>query len=112
MNLLEKFAGKFCECNEYLTDVMGKEGRSGRGEREDLQSMDYGGAVSVPGSPDRVIVNRMIICRDGLKGGGVRVSQGTAWRSKNVAYLQIFEAAGWNEKKVLRVEIRLCLRGN
>lgn len=72
--------------------------------------MHHGSAMSMSRSPDRVIMNRMIVCRDRLESGRVSIGKGTTRRSKDVANLQIVEAPRWYKQAVLRVEVRLGFR--
>src|SRR5271170_4883936 len=72
MYFLEKLAGHLGKRDEHVSDVLGKERCPGSCEREYLQAMHYWGCVSVTPRILHVVVNRMIVGRNGLKGRGVR----------------------------------------
>ena len=72
MYFLEKLAGRLGKRDERVSDVLRKERCPGSREREYLQAMHYRGCVSVTPRILHVVVNRMIVSRNGLEGRGVR----------------------------------------
>jgi hypothetical protein len=68
MYFLEKRAGRLGKGDERASNVLRKECRPGSREREYLQTMHYRGRVSVTPRLLDVVVNRMIISRNGLEG--------------------------------------------
>src|ERR1700675_1353047 len=89
MYFFEKLAGRLRKRDEHVSDVLRKEGCPGSREREYLQTMHYRSRVSVTPRIFHVVVNRMIVSRNGLEGRGVRIGECTAWCAENVANAQI-----------------------
>src|SRR5260370_17287801 len=75
MYFLEKLAGRLSKRDEHASDVLRKERGPGSREREYLQTMHYRGCVSVTPRILHVVVNRMIVSRNGLEGRGVRIGE-------------------------------------
>ena len=71
--------------------------------------MNYWGTVPMSCGPYRVIVDRMVVGGNGLKGRRVCICESPARGSKDVAEFQVLEAPGRNEKKVLRIEFGVSL---
>src|SRR5258708_27099008 len=91
MYFLEKLAGRLSKRDEHVSDVLRKERCPGRREREYLQAMHYRGCVSITPRILHVVVNRMIVSRNGLEGRGVRIGECTAWCAEDFANAQIVE---------------------
>src|SRR6185312_13566308 len=72
-------------------DVLRKQRCPGSGEREYLQAMHYWGCVSVTPGILHVVVNRVIVSRNGLEGHGVRIVECTAGRAEDFADAQVFK---------------------
>src|SRR5277367_523035 len=68
MYFLEKLTGRLGKRDEHVSDVLRKERCPRSGEREYLQAMHYRGYVSVTPSKPHVVVNGMIVSRNGLEG--------------------------------------------
>src|ERR1700733_4228326 len=89
MYFLEKLAGGLGKRDEHGSDVLRKERCSGSREREYLQAMHYRGRVSVSPRILQVVVNRMIVSRNGLEGRGVRIGECAAWCAKDFANAKV-----------------------
>src|ERR1700731_360199 len=89
MYFLEKLAGRLGECDEHVSDVLRKERCPGSCEREYLQAMHYRGCVSMTPRILHVVVNRMIVSRNGLEGCGMRIGECTAWCAEDFADAQV-----------------------
>jgi hypothetical protein len=63
---LEKLAGRLGKRDEHVSDVLRKERCPWSREREYLQAMHYRGCVAVTPRILDVVVNRMIVSRNGL----------------------------------------------
>src|SRR6476619_6782537 len=85
MYFLEKFARCLGKRDEHVPDVLRKQRCPGSGEREYLQAMHYWGCVSVTPGILHVVVNRVIVSRNGLEGHGVRIVECTAGRAEDFA---------------------------
>src|ERR1700677_4270075 len=93
MYFLEKLAGRLGKRDEHVSDVLGKECCPGSREREYLQPMHYRGCVSVTPRILHVVVNRMIVSRNGLEGRGVRIGECAAWCAEGFANSQVFKCS-------------------
>src|SRR5277367_3850320 len=91
MYFLEKLAGRLGKRDEHISNVLRKECCSGSREREYLQAMHYRGCVSVTLRILHVVMNRMIVSRNGLEGRGVRIGEGAAWCAEDFANAQVFK---------------------
>ena len=91
MYFLEKLAGRLSKRDEHVSDVLRKERCPGSREREYLQAMHYRGCVSVTPRILHVVVNRMIVGRNGLEGRGVRIGECAAWCAEDFANAQVFK---------------------
>jgi hypothetical protein len=92
MNLFEKSAREFSKCNEDFANVMWEKCRAGRGKSKHLKPMNYRRRVPVPFGQYRVVVDGVIIGRNGLKSRCMRICQCAAGRSKYIADLEIFKS--------------------
>src|SRR6476659_8870327 len=91
MYFLEKLAGRLGKRDEHVSDVLRKERCPGSREREYLQAMHYRGCMSVTPRILHVVVNRMIVSRNGLEGRGVRIGECAAWCAEDFANAQVFK---------------------
>ena len=91
MYFLEKLAGRLGKRDEHVSDVLRKERCPGSREREYLQAMHYRGCVAVTPRILGVVVNRMIVSRNGLEGRGVRIGECAAWCAEDFANSQVFK---------------------
>src|ERR1700719_1842878 len=110
MYFLEKLAGGLGKRDEHVSDVLRKERCSGSREREHLQAMHYRGRVSVTPRILHVVVNRMIVSRNGLEGRGVCIGECAAWCAKDFANAQVIKCSGWYNGEVARVKGVRCFR--
>jgi hypothetical protein len=85
MYFLEKFAGRLGKRDEHVSDVLRKERCPGSREREHLQAMHYWSRVPVTPRILHVVVNRMIVSRNGLEGRGVRIGECAARCAEDLA---------------------------
>jgi hypothetical protein len=53
-----------------------------------------------------IVMNRMIVSRDNLKSGEVRLRYGAARVAKNLAYLEVVERSLLCHAKLLWIEVR------
>src|ERR1700693_6154150 len=91
MYFLEKLAGRLGKGDEHISDVLRKERCPRSRESEYLQAMHYWGCVSVTPRILYVIVNRMIVSRNGLEGRGVRIGKCAAWGAEDFTNAQVFK---------------------
>ena len=91
MYFLEKLAGRLGKRDEHVSDVLRKERCPGSREREYLQAVHYRGCVSVTPRVFHVVVNRMIVSRNGLEGRSVRIGECAAWCAEDFANAQVFK---------------------
>ena len=91
MYFLEKLAGRLGKRDEHVSDVLRKERCPGSREREYLQAVHYRGCVSVTPRILHVVVNRMIVSRNGLEGRGVRIGECAAWCAEDFANAQVLK---------------------
>jgi hypothetical protein len=102
MYFFEKLAGRLGKRDEHVSDVLRKEGCPGSREREYLQTMYYRGCVSVTPRILHVVVNRVIVSRNGLEGRGVRIGECAAWCSEDFANAQVFKRSRRYNSEVAR----------
>jgi hypothetical protein len=95
MYFFEKLAGRLGKRDKHVSDVLRKERCPGSREREYVQSMRYRGNVSVKPDILHVVVNRMIVSRNGLEGRGVRIGECAAWCAKDFANAKVCWAQRW-----------------
>src|ERR1700722_6264523 len=104
MNLFQEFAGEFRESDEYLTDVVRKQGGPRCRKSKHLKAMNHGSIMSVPGCPNRIVVHRMIVCRHCLEGRRVCVCERSAGCTENITDLQIFKPLWGHHQKRCRIK--------
>ena len=73
------------ECHKHVADVLRKEGGTRSSESENLQSMDHRSAMPMAARVLDIVVNRVIVSRDCLESGGMRIRQCAAWGAEYVA---------------------------
>ena len=103
MYFLEKLAGRLGKRDERVSDVLRKERCPGSREREYLQAMHYRGCVSVT-QLLHVVVNRVIVSRNGLEGGSVRIGKCAAGCAEDFANVQVFKRSRRYNGEVDRVK--------
>src|ERR1700723_112298 len=104
MYFLEKRAGRLGKRDEHVSDVLRKERCPGSREREYLQAMHYRGRVSVTPRILHVVVNGMIVSRNGLEGRGVPVGECAAWCAEDFANAQVFKCSRRYDDEVAGVK--------
>src|ERR1700740_3317705 len=85
MYFLEKLAGRVGKCDEHVSDVLRKERCPGSREREYLQAVHHWGCVPATPRILYIIVNWMVVSRNGLEGRGVRIGECAAWCAEDFA---------------------------
>src|ERR1700677_2166031 len=93
MYFLEKLAGRLRKRDEHVSDVLRKQCCPGSRERKYLQTMHYRGCVPVIPRILHVVVNRMIVSRNGLEGRGMRIGECAAWCAEGFANSQVFKCS-------------------
>jgi hypothetical protein len=84
MGLGEEFARGAGEGDEDVADVLGEQGRAGRGECQYLQAVDDWRGVAVAAGVLGVVVDRVVVSGDCLECRGVGVGKGPAGRPEDV----------------------------
>ena len=70
---------------KHVADVLRKEGGTRSGEGENLQSMHHGSGMPVSARVLDIVVDRVIVSRNRLESGGMRIRQCAAWGAEYVA---------------------------
>src|SRR5277367_2888812 len=104
MNFLEKLAGRLGKRDEHVSDVLGKERCPGSCEREYLQAMHHRSCVSMTPRILHVVVNRMIVSRNGLEGRGIRIGECAAGCAEDFTDAQVVKRSRRYNCEVAGVE--------
>jgi hypothetical protein len=104
MYFLEKLAGCLGKRDEHVSDVLRKERCPWSREREYLQAMHYRGCVAVTPRILDVVVNRMIVSRNGLEGRGVRIGECATWCAEDFADAQVVKRSRRYDSEVTGVK--------
>src|SRR5260370_29666148 len=104
MYFLEKLAGRVSKRDEHVSDVLRKERCPRSCEREYLQAMHYRGCVSMMPRILHVIVNRMIVSRNGLEGRGMRIGECAAWCAEDFTDTQVVKRSRWYDGEIAGVK--------
>src|SRR6266404_3164081 len=97
MDFIEKGARELDERNEGLANVMRKKCCARGCKRKHLKAVYNRSGMAVPRRPDRIIVNRVIVCRHALECYSMCVSQRPARSAKDVANPQIIKLLCWHD---------------
>ena len=73
------------ERKKHVTNVLRKEGGTRSSEGENLQSMHHRSAMPVSARVLDIVVDRVIVSRNHLESGGMRIRQCAAWGAEYVA---------------------------
>ena len=73
------------ECHKHVADVLRKEGGARSSEGENLQSMYHGSRMPVSTRVLDIVVDRVIVSRNRLESGGMRIRQCAARGAEYVA---------------------------
>jgi hypothetical protein len=111
VHLFEEFAGRAHKRNKNVADVLRKERSPRSREGENLQAMHYRSSMSMPSCIFHIVVDGMIVSRNRLKGGGVRICNCAAWSPENVADAEVLKPSGWHNGKTDRIEVAGLLGG-
>src|SRR5262249_12163882 len=85
MHLLQEPARGARNRNKHVADVLREEGSTGSSEGENLQSMHHGSSTPVSARVLDIVVDRVIVSRNRLGSGGMRVRQCAAWGAEHFA---------------------------
>ncbi len=75
VHLLQESTRGTRECHKYVADVLRKEGGTRSSESENLQSMHHRSAMPVSARALDIVVDRVIVSRNRLESGGMRIRQ-------------------------------------
>jgi hypothetical protein len=93
------------KANQLVTDHVRKAARAGRTEGEDLEAMRKQIAVAMRAAELDIVVNRVIVSRDHLKSGEVRVRYRAARVAKNLAHHEVVERSPLRHAKLFWIEV-------
>lgn len=93
------------KANQLVTDHVRKAARAGRTESEYLKAVCKQIAMSMRAAEFDIVVNRMIVSRDHLKSGEVRVRYRAARVAKHLTYLEVVERSPLRHAKLLWIEV-------
>src|SRR2546423_5698687 len=85
MHFLQESARGARKREKHVADVLRKEGGARSSEGEDLQPMHYGSSMPVSARVLDIVVDRVIVSRNRLESGGMRIRQCAAWGAEYVA---------------------------
>ena len=85
MHLLQEPARGARKRHKHVADVLRKEGGTRSSEGENLQSMHHRSGMPVSARVLDIIVDRVIVSRNRLESGGMRIRQCAAWGAEYVA---------------------------
>ena len=85
VHLLKESTRGTRECHKHVADVLRKEGGTRSSEGENLQSMHHRSRMPVSACVLDIVVDRVIVSRNRLESGGMRIRQGAAWGAEYVA---------------------------
>ena len=89
---------------KHVADVLRKEGRAGSSEGENLQSMHHRSSMPVSARVLDIVVDRVIVSRNRLESGGMRIRQCAAWGAEYVANAQVLEPSRRHDGKANRIK--------
>src|SRR6476660_8164927 len=73
------------ECHKHVADVLRKQGGTRSSEGENLQSMHHRSGMPVSARVLDIVVDRVIISRNRLESGGMRICQCATWGAEYIA---------------------------
>jgi len=73
------------ECHKHIADVLRKESGARSSEGENLQSMYHRSRMPMSARVLDIVVDRVIVSRNRLESGGMRIRQCAAWGAEYVA---------------------------
>ena len=85
MYLLQESTRGARKRKEHVADVLRKEGGARSGEGENLQSVHDRSSMPMSARVLDIVVDRVIVSRNRLESGGVRVRQCAAWGAEYLA---------------------------
>ena len=74
--------------------------------------MHDGSNMPMPSCILHIVVDRMIVSRNRLEGGGVCICKCAAWGPENVADAQVLKPSWWHKGKTDRIEVARLLGGD
>ena len=92
------------ECHKHVADVLRKEGGTRSSEGENLQSMHHRSSMPVSARVLDIVVDRVIVSRNRLESGGMRIRQCAAWGAENLADAQVLEPSRRHDGKANRIK--------
>ena len=85
VHLLQESTRGTRECHKHVADVLRKEGGTRSSESENLRSMHHRSSMPVSARVLDIVVDRVIVSRNRLESGGMRIRQCAAWGAEYVA---------------------------
>ena len=85
MHLFQESTRSARKRQKHVADVLRKEGGTRSGEGENLQPMHHRSRMPVSARVLDIVVDRVIVSRNRLESGGMRIRQRAAWGAEYVA---------------------------
>jgi hypothetical protein len=85
MHLIQESTQGARKRQKHIANVLRKEGGTRSSEGENLQSMHHRSSAPVSARVLDIVVDRVIVSRNRLEGGGMRVRQCAAWGAEHLA---------------------------
>src|SRR4029077_197431 len=90
--------------HKHVADILWKEGGARSSEGENLQSMHHRSSMPVSARVLDIVVDRVVVSRNRLKSGGMRIRQCAAWGAEYVAHGQVLEPSRRHDGKANRIK--------
>ena len=104
MHLLQESTRSARKRKKLVADVLRKEGGTRSSEGENLQSMHYRSSMAVSARVLDIVVDRVIVSRNRLESGGMRIRQCAAWGAEYVADAYVLEPSRRHDGKGNRIK--------
>src|SRR6266850_2246561 len=104
MDLLQEPTRGARKRKKHVADVLRKEGGTRSSEGENLQPMHHRSSMPVSARVLDIVVDRVIVSRNRLESGGMRIRQCAAWGAEYVADAQVLEPSRRHDGKANRIK--------
>ena len=104
MHLLQEPTRSARKRKKHAADLLRKERGARSSKGENLQAMHNRSSMPVSARVLDIVVDRVIVSRNRLKSGRMRVRQCAAWGAEHLADSQVFEPSRRHDSKANRIK--------
>src|SRR5258708_4744435 len=105
MHLLQESTRGARKRKKLVADVLRKEGGTRSSEGKNLQSMHHRSNMPVSARVLDIVMDRVVVSRNRLESGGMRVRQRSTWGAEHLADAQVLKPSRRHDGETIGIEV-------